>query len=295
MHWIQISTPTDSDHAERVENAMTSLGALAVTLGDAADQPLFEPAPGATPLWETIQVVGLFEANAPIASITGQLRTLCGSHPCRLKVEILEDKDWSRELMEHFKPIRFGRRLWICPTWTEPPDPGAVNLMLDPGMAFGTGTHPTTGLCLEWLERQALQGSTLIDYGCGSGVLAIAALLLGCRHAWATDIDPQAIAATLRNAALNHVSPNRLEVALPDAISLPVADIVMANILAGPLLELAPELAARCRAGGTIVLSGLLANQAEAVQQAYASWFTIANPLARDGWVLLAGNRVADG
>lgn len=273
---------------------MSSLGALSITYGDAADQPLFEPAPGATPLWENIQVIGLFAADAPVDVISRELQPLCGSDAGDLKIEILEDKDWSREWMEHFKPIKFGQRLWICPTWIAPPDPGAVNLMLDPGMAFGTGTHPTTQLCLEWLERQDLSESTLIDYGCGSGILAIAALLLGCEHAWATDIDQQAIDATHQNALLNKVAADRLDAALPDNVTLPATDIVMANILAGPLVELAPHLASLCREGGRIVLSGLLANQADSVQQAYAPWFTFATVLEQDGWILLDGHRVVN-
>ena len=295
MHWVQISLETQRDTLESLEQTLNDQGAVAITYGDAADQPLFEPGPGDTPLWDTVLLQGLFAADQPIDEILAQVN----QSPALIapaKAEILEDKDWSKEWMQHFKPIRCGERLWICPRWHEPPAQSQINLMLDPGMAFGTGTHPTTRLCLSWLDNQSqrdgdFQHSSVIDYGCGSGILAIAALLLGCERAWATDIDPLAIDATHYNAQRNEIALNDLECGLPHQVELPCADILIANILAGPLVELAPLMAAHCHVGGSLVLSGLLENQIETVTHAYLPWFDFAEPTLDDGWVMLNASR----
>jgi ribosomal protein L11 methyltransferase len=209
-------------------------------------------------------------------------------------VEILEDKDWEREWMRHYRPMRFGRRLWICPSWLEPPDPSATNLLLDPGLAFGTGTHPTTALCLEQVDGMGLGQASVVDYGCGSGILAIACLRLGARQALAVDNDPQALVATRDNAGRNAIAEEQLQVALPGAYDQRAwsrgADLVIANILAGPLAELQPTLLGLLRPGGTLLLSGLLEHQAADLREHYAGSLTLELAAEREGWVCLRGS-----
>jgi ribosomal protein L11 methyltransferase len=211
------------------------------------------------------------------------------------RVEILEDKDWEREWMQHYRPMPFGRRLWVCPSWLEPPDPNAVNLLLDPGLAFGTGTHPTTALCLAELDGMDLVECRVVDYGCGSGILAVAALKLGARAALGVDNDPQALVATRNNAGRNGIPAAALEVALPGAYDQRAwqrdADTVIANILAGPLVELADTLLDFLKPGGTLLLSGLLASQAQPLCSAYAGRITLTVASEKDGWVCLRGTR----
>ncbi len=272
---------------------MVASGASAVTLQDNADQPLFEPDPGTTPLWRKLQISGLYDAATEIESTVEQLRSATGLAIAQYRVEILEDKDWVRSWMDSYQPMPMGRRLWICPSWLQPPDASAVNLILDPGMAFGTGTHPTTSMCLQWLDAAAIDGKTAIDYGCGSGILAIAALLLGADSAIATDSDPQAIIATRSNAERNQVASERLHLCYPqDMADVAAADILLANILAGTLSTLAPEITSLVKIGGQLVLSGILQQQAEQVMAAYPA-FEFTPPREQDGWVLLAGTRIA--
>lgn len=291
MHWIQVLVETDAAESKILEALMLDLGALSVTLTDAADQPLFEPDPGETPLWNNVCLTALFDAEFPVTQIKKTLDKQNPDKPLRHKIEILEDKDWVKEWMNQFKPIKFSDNLWICPTWYQPPDPAATNIMLDPGLAFGTGTHPTTALCLEWLSREASPASGITDYGCGSGVLAIAGLLLGCDQAWATDIDPQALQATHANAELNHIDPERIQISLPEQLPVIQTDIVVANILAGPLASLATTLTGRVKAGGKIALSGILRSQTEAILDAYQKDF-IFDPLTeREGWVILSATK----
>ena len=190
--------------------------------------------------------------------------------------------------MDDYKPMQFGRRLWVCPKHIEPPEPEAVNLMLDPGLAFGTGTHPTTALCLQWLDNASLAGKQILDFGCGSGVLAIASLMLGAEHCDAVDIDPQALEATKDNASENNVSDS-LQVMKPEQLPAQQYDIVLANILAGPLVELAPQLATYTKPGGSIVLSGILETQANDILASYAQWFDLDTPLVQDDWVRISG------
>ncbi|WP_263082181.1 50S ribosomal protein L11 methyltransferase [Endozoicomonas sp. Mp262] len=293
MPWIQIRLDTTSDHAESLEDLLMETGASAVTLQDAKDQPLFEPEPGSTPLWRHTIVIGLFDAHADMDAVTAFLKEHSQLTPFpSYKIEIVEDKDWEREWMTHFHPIQFGSRLWVCPSWKEVPEPDAVNLMLDPGLAFGTGTHPTTALCLEWLEKQeTMEGSQVIDYGCGSGILAIASLLLGAENVTGVDLDPQALEATIDNAQRNKIAPERLKVYLPEDFPEVQAEIVVANILAGPLVSLAPRLAGLVKPEGKLALSGILAEQAEEVLHAYSPWFDLEPPVIQDGWVLISGKR----
>ena len=267
-------------------------GALSVTLVDAADQPLFEPEPGTTPLWSSTRITALFEADVDLAPLRAALaEQFGGAATGQLEVSTLEDQDWERAWLARFQPMRFGDNLWICPAGQRPPAaPGQVLIDLDPGLAFGTGTHPTTALCLAWLDRHPPRGLDVLDYGCGSGVLAIAALRLGAARVQGVDIDPQALLASADNAARNCVD-GRLSTALPDALPAQTFDLLLANILANPLIELAPRLAALVRPGGSLVLSGILAEQAGSVQQAYAPWFDFGAPAEQEGWVRLQAVR----
>jgi len=291
MHWIQIILETSRQDCESLEDSLLELGALAVTYVDAADQPLFEPGPGETPLWDAVQLVGLFPADAPMDSITDQLKTRFGETMPKHRTEILEDKDWVREWMDQFQPMKFGERLWIVPSWSKPPEPDAVNLMLDPGLAFGTGTHATTSLCLQWLDANSPENLSVIDYGCGSGVLGIAALLLGCDTLCGIDIDPQALIATRQNAEQNGINEDQYSIYLPDQAPHKEADIVLANILAGPLMTLSDDISSRVKPGGHLILSGILSSQAQDVLAAYQDEFDFESVAEQDGWVRLAGTK----
>ena len=290
MPWLQLKLDTTPDQTDRISDLLSELGATAVTFEDAKDQPLFEPDPGETKLWNSTRVVGLFEADQEMEPIIEELQAQLGDAIQHLHVDPLEDKDWERAWMESFKPIRCGKRLWICPSWHTPEQEDAVNVMLDPGLAFGTGTHPTTWLCLEWLDAHPPVDKTAIDFGCGSGILAIAAALLGAKHVGATDHDPQAILATNDNAEKNHVS-DRIDAALPKLFKSKPVDLMLANILANPLIELAPQLAALVKPGGEIVLSGILIDQAQAVSDRYQEWFDMAPMTTKEEWVRLDGIR----
>lgn len=291
MHWIQIILETSRQDCEPLEDSLIELGALAVTYVDAADQPLFEPGPGETPLWDAVRLVGLFPADAPMETVTDQLKIQFGEAMPKHRTEILEDKDWIREWMDQFQPMKFGQRLWIVPSWTTPPEPDAVNLMLDPGLAFGTGTHATTSLCLQWLDANTPENLSVIDYGCGSGVLGIAALLLGCNTMCGIDIDPQALIATRQNAEQNGISEAQYSIYLPAQAPHEVADMVLANILAGPLITLAEDISSRVKPHGHLVLSGILSTQAQEVLAAYQGQFDFEAIAEQDGWVRLAGRK----
>jgi ribosomal protein L11 methyltransferase len=308
MPFLQLSLDIGTRSPEPYEDALFELGALSVTLLDAADDPVLEPAPGAMPLWPTIVVRAVFAADTDVDWVRTALGSVPGLDPLlvaeKAQLEAVADRAWEREWLKDFKPMRFGRRLWVCPGGQRPdPDsvgPDVVLVELDPGLAFGTGTHATTALCLEWLDSGAvpgveatqpwLTGADVIDYGCGSGILAIAALRLGASHAVAMDIDPQALLATRENAERNGVQ-RQLRVTADRQVDSAQADVVVANILAGPLVELAPLLAEHTRSGGRLALSGLLVEQADAVTAAYRPWFDIGLTGARDGWGLLTGYR----
>lgn len=293
MSWLQLRLDSEATRTEALEEALLGAGAVAVTLEDNADEPLLEPGVGETPLWRLTRLTGLFPADADMAAVLAGLEGLlpAGNRP---RVEILEDKDWEREWMSHYRPMRFGERLWVCPSWLEPPDPTAINLLLDPGLAFGTGTHPTTALCLGQIAGCILDDAVVVDYGCGSGILAVAAARLGARQVLCIDNDPQALTATADNADRNAVPAATLTLGLPeDCDPAPwrgACDLVVANILAGPLRTLAPTLAAFLRPGGTLLLSGILATQAGAVMAAYANALPLTIADERDGWVVLRGN-----
>lgn len=290
MPWLQINTLITDTEADDMEQLFQSAGAVSVTLLDAEDVPVFQLDPGTTPLWQNMRLSALFEATASVDAIVRHLQDRSRLKAEDLQIEEIPDQDWERAWMDDFKPICFGRRLWVCPSWLEPPEPDAVNLMLDPGLAFGSGTHPTTALCLEWLDGCDIADKTVIDYGCGSGILAIAALLLGARQAIGVDNDPQAIIATRNNRDMNGVPAEKLTVYLPGVDHQP-ADIVLANILSGPLEELTPVLTGLTRPGGKLVLSGVLSEQTESLIRSYEPWFDLEPAVVRDQWVRITGTR----
>jgi len=287
MAWQQIICEVSKEQSALYEEELEKLGALSVTVSDAADQPLFEPLPGETPLWDSVQLVGLFDINTEADPILNQLEQLGDSGHIRAKIEILQDRNWTREWMDQYKPTLFGKRLWIYPSWHQPPQDDGTYLILDPGMAFGTGTHPTTALCLEWLDSADLLDRNIIDFGCGSGVLAVASLLLGASKGHAIDIDPQALLVTRQNAEKNRLTADQLEVGLPDALKPPRADVLLANILAGPLSQLAPLFASLVVRGGHLVLSGILNTQQEDTLTHYQDHFELQSSANKDEWVCL--------
>lgn len=294
MNWLQCFIDIPRQQAEQYEDLLLALGASSVTYRDAADQPLFEPGPGEIALWDNVQLVGLFTEEFEEETLRAQLAAEFGTALPPVHFEPLEDQVWERAWIEHFQPMAFGKRLWIYPSWAEVPDDGSVILRLDPGLAFGTGTHPTTALCLEWLDAQNMSGKTVIDYGCGSGILAIAALLLDAESALCVDNDPQALTATQDNAQQNHCA-EKLRMKLVETTGEPLdaqADVVLANILAGPLRELAPLIAPLVKPGGDLVLSGILAEQAEDVMNAYRAFGLLFEaPAIREEWVRLVAKR----
>ena len=288
--WIELAVA--SHYPEFAEEVLLSCGALSVTMTDAADVPVLEPLPGETPLWPATITRGLFTAGTDLDTVRAALaEQLPDGESASTEILTVEDRDWVRAWLDHAEAMRFGERLWICPTGCEVTAQDAVIVHLDPGLAFGTGTHPSTSMCLDWLSLNEIAGKTVLDYGCGSGVLAIAALKLGADSALAIDIDPQAITATLDNAQTNQVAERIACAGIEHALTERY-DIVLANILARPLIELAPKLSAATKPGGRIVLAGLLERQAEDVRAAYAPWFVFETDGQRDGWNRISGTRI---
>ncbi len=293
MPWLQLTLEAGDLNAETLSDWFEQHGAVSVTLVDAADQPLFEPDPGTTPLWSATRLTAMFDAGADPGSLSEQLAQTFGDMAAkRLTHSLLEDQDWERVWLDQFKPMQFGEHLWVCPAGKVPPHgENPVIVDLDPGLAFGTGTHATTALCLEWLDAHPPRGQAVLDYGSGSGILAVAALKLGAAELWAVDIDEQALWSTRDNAARNTVEAG-LHTLQPAALPARTFDLLLANILANPLIELATDLSARVRPGGDIVLSGILAEQADAVCSAYKPWFHLSDTVEKDGWVRLHGERI---
>jgi ribosomal protein L11 methyltransferase len=268
---------------------LESHGALSITLTDQYDDPILEPEPGMVPLWPNVVLTALFEETS---NIDAMLRAVKAHYPqLACSCEPLPQQDWERTCLVDFKPQRFGNRLWICPSWHTPPDPKAINITLDPGLAFGTGSHHTTSLCLTWLEQAAVRDKTLLDYGCGSGILGIAALKLGARYVHALDIDPQALTATQSNADINAIDPATITVDYPNNPK-PTVDIIIANILLKPLLELKPTFYTLLNPDGTLVLSGVLANQTHQLIDHYQSHFTLVTSERDDDWALLVFEKI---
>lgn len=296
MPWIQLKIDTSAKSAEKIGDALSEAGALAVTFVDAKDTPMYEPKPGEVMLWQDTQVVGLFEAETDIALIAQDLiEQKVISPDVRWKADPLEDKDWEREWMDNFHPMKFGEQLWVCPSWRDIPDPDAVNVMLDPGLAFGTGTHPTTSLCLQWLDskKAELQRKTFVDFGCGSGILSVAALKLGAQKGIGIDIDPQALQATKENARRNNVE-SLIDVYLPANQPELQADFVFANILSGPLIELFPVISNYCKPEGRLVLSGILAEQIQRLEARYGQHFELDKSVVEGEWARVSGTKFTE-
>lgn len=337
MSWLELKLRTSSSETEALEDLLLEAGAVSVTLTDAEDQPLFEPLPGETPLWQNIVLTALFPedytSDAVCAELLQAIAHAWAPRPLpQLQHSILADKDWVRAWLDDFKPMQFGQRLWVCPSWWQPgqkgaaqttatewqpdpaqtaywasrnqllldqmKDPGNTVLLLDPGLAFGTGTHPTTSLCLQWLDSQILSGLTLVDYGCGSGILGIAALLLGASKVYGIDNDPQALTATADNCSKNHLDSARFPIFMPNDFVQQLAsgnvkpvDGMMANILAATLIQLSELLAMQVKSGGWILLSGILQEQANDVIVAYRPWFTRFEIAEQGDWVRITAIR----
>lgn len=295
MSWLEVTVEVDEKRAMGYGEQLESIGALAISFFDAQDQPLLEPAPGTTPLWNKVKIVGLFAQDTDKSTLQKKLKETFPT--LTFQMADLVEQEWTRTWLDHFKPMQFGERLWVAPVEEAQAiaeQENAVVLKLDPGLAFGTGTHQTTALCLEWLDAHPPVNHQVIDYGCGSGILGIAALLLGAQKVWAIDYDPQALMSTQENALRNDIPEENLIRLLPSDLEsnpLPTAQLVLANILAEPLIELAPAISQCCAKGGYVVLSGLLTSQAEAVKAAYLPWFTMDEMVVKEDWVLLAGVR----
>ena len=297
VKWLQIHITVDQAQVDFTETLLESLGALSVTLDDAENQDLLEPLPGETPLWNKVIVTGIYaqeddeeiDVDSIVTFIKAQMPTAPLTH------EFIEDQEWERTWMDAYEPIQIADKFWIVPEWMTPPDADAVNLKLDPGLAFGTGNHASTFLCLQWLGKTDLKDKIVIDYGCGSGILAVAALLLGAKKVYATDIDPQAVLATQQNAELNAVLDN-LYVGLPDEFNETLkdqkADVFVANILAGPLMMLAPQFATLVKSEGEFALAGVIEEQVSDVSNVYSEFFDILEVEKRDGyWCRISGKR----
>jgi ribosomal protein L11 methyltransferase len=305
MRFYEIEFPLGDLNTEAVEAALFEIGASSITFVDRGDEPVLEPKPGEVRLWSDTLIRALFQessgagscagsseaASTDAARNLGRLAAVLGPHITETaRVRRVENQEWERVWLTDWKSMRFGRRLWVCPTAAElPDDPNAVVVRLDPGLAFGTGTHPTTALCLQILDSLPVAGRNVIDYGCGSGILGIAALKLGAAHVWAVDLDPQALLATRDNATRNGVSSS-IDVQGVE-VGLGLAYCVMANILAGPLIELAPTLTEACEPGGYLLLSGLLKTQAYAVKAAYGHAFDMVQVVERDDWCCIYARR----
>lgn len=291
MPWIQLKINSQAEYAEQIGDMLVANGAQAVNFFDAKNNPIYEPKPGEFIVWPDTQVVGLYDAEYDMQRVISQLAKakVLGKNFIH-KLDQLEDKDWEREWMDNFHPMQFGQRLWICPSWRDVPHPDAVNVMLDPGLAFGTGTHPTTALCLRWLDALALSDATVVDFGCGSGILGIAALKLGAKRVIGIDIDPQALLASQDNATRNDIG-EKIELYLPQDQPQLEADVVIANILAAPLRELRQVITDYCKPSGKLVLSGILDTQAEDISQLYSQDF-IMDPVVIDGeWARVSGTK----
>ena len=289
MAWHQISVITQENIAPKLADYFSDLGAVSVTYMDAEDEPVYEPAIGETKIWSNTQVIALYELDVDPELIKTQVYQQFNYEDLHSWVyEAIADQEWERAWMEYYKPMKFADRLWVCPTDQEQVESGTVCLTLDPGLAFGTGTHPTTALCLEWLASHELSAKTVIDYGCGSGILAVAAVLLGAKVAHAVDIDPQAITATESNALKNKVE-DKIKTYLPEQFTPFQADIVLANILAKPLIDMAEQICALVVSGGSLVLSGILHEQAESVINAYQREIIFSPLVQQEDWIRLEG------
>jgi len=290
MPWLQLKIDSDEANAEYFSDQLMEQGAAAVTFQDGADQEIFEPALGTTPLWSATIIIGLFDANVDVEAIIQTVQVKAKSDKnisIQYRIEQLEDKDWVRTWMDDFVPIQFAEHLWLCPSWTEPPDSTATNIMLDPGLAFGTGTHPTTAMCMKWLGTHSMPTS-VIDYGCGSGILAVTAAKLGADLILAVDNDPQALIATTQNAEKNNIAA-KIRTFYPQEVPSSKTSLLIANILAQPLIELAPLFNELLNDNGQLVISGILESQTDMLITAYAPYLELITVNQEQEWVCLAG------
>lgn len=296
MAWVSLNIEAKDNTAELISDTLMELGALSAIIEDANadtldEQSIFgepgDPPPG---IWQQNIVSALFDESIDVVAIISQLETATQLNNLQYKTEHIAEQDWVRATQSQFEPIRIQDNLWIVPTWHAAPNPDAINIILDPGLAFGTGSHPTTHLCLEWLTQNAINAETVLDYGCGSGILAIAAKKLGAKQVVGVDIDHQAIQASIFNAEQNHVDA---QFYMANAYKMQLADIVVANILSSALMVLAPALAGACKPNGKIALSGILAEQVEQLLAIYGEWFVMNTPIYKDAWVLLTGTKIA--
>ena len=297
MKWLQIHITVEKSQVEFTETLLESLGAVSVTLDDAENQDLLEPLPGETPLWNKVIVSGIYaqedDEQIDVAALETFIRTQLPTEPMRS--EFMEDQEWERTWMDAYEPIQIGEKYWIVPEWMEAPEADAVNIKLDPGLAFGTGNHASTFLCLQWLGKTDVKDKIVVDYGCGSGILGVAALLLGAKKVYATDIDPQAVLATQQNADLNGVL-DKLYVGLPEEFNKELADqkadVFVANILAGPLMALAADFSTLIKSEGAFALAGVIEEQVDDVSRVYSEFFDILDVEKRDGhWCRISGKR----
>jgi len=290
--WLQLICQSTKAFEADISEAAENMGAASITLSDAADVPVLEPLPNETPLWDEIIITLLFreEQSASLEALRKQLsdnkEQLQISH---IRQEILKEQQWERVWMDDFHPMRFGDNLWIYPSWSEVPDDSSVKIKLDPGLAFGTGTHPTTAMCLEWLDGHPPIDKQVIDFGCGSGILAIAAIKLGAKQVLATDIDPQALTATQNNQINNQITEQQILCYPPEDMPAIKADLMLANILCGPLVALAPELCASTKQGGKLVLSGILKEQQKILEETYTHYCHDIQFATSGDWVRMTG------
>jgi ribosomal protein L11 methyltransferase len=290
--WWQITVKCTANELEDTEAILLNAGALSITIGDAKDEPIYEPLPGDTPLWSHSTVTGLFDQSSSPERLFSALAKRLPQHILStLRNQPLEDQVWERVFLEQYHPLKFGQNLWICPSWHKPPEPQACNIILDPGIAFGTGSHPTTALCLEYLDEYPPQNQSVLDYGCGSGILAIAAWKLGAKRLSCIDIDPQALEATRNNAIRNDISPRDLNISLPPQLAPEPVDYLIANILSGPLVELEATFASLTQQGSRLLLSGILCEQVETVTRAYQQHFELDAVRIKEDWCRVTGIR----
>jgi ribosomal protein L11 methyltransferase len=294
MTWPQLSLTCQAAQLDEIEDLMMELGALSISLADAHDEPIYEPLPGDNPIWRESVLSATFAQDSDPEELAQRLLARLPPHLASTVTHgSFQDRDWQQSYRQHFKPLQCAPKLWIVPTWSDPPDPDATIVRLDPGLAFGTGSHPTTALCLAWLAEQDLQNLKLIDYGCGSGILAIAAIKLGADRVLAVDIDEQALTACKSNMKVNAVTTGQIEVCLPAAAGETAVDLLMANILAGPLVDLASQFAKLVNPNGKVVLSGILVSQLNDIQSAYSEFFALEPARQSGDWVCIGGRRLS--
>ena len=293
MPWWQLTVQCTKQELAFTEEQLLQLGALSISISDACDEPLYEPLPGEQPLWSHSVITGLFDQSQTLEQLyDGLVQVLPEHQVASIKKQLLEDQQWERVFLETYTPIAFGKNIWVCPSWYQPPHPEAINIILDPGIAFGTGSHPTTALCLEYLDEHPPQNQSVMDYGCGSGILAIAAVKLGASRISCIDIDPQALEATRLNFERNHIDAETTSIELPDLDKPPqVVDYLMANILSGPLIQLEPLFTQMTHPGSVLLLSGILDEQVDTIMKTYSQHFELDPVMIKDQWCRVSGIR----